>query len=82
MLALVNFVRQGDVARVRELIQSKDTDVNAISPVTVRYVDPKGGPTPYTPQEEEVGAALLYYAAWVHFYAIRIVSLDPLRRRV
>lgn len=51
---LVCAVRQGDVPTVRTLLDDKATDVNAMCPVTVRFVEPAGSPTPYAPHEAEV----------------------------
>lgn len=54
MNELVCFVRQGDVARVTSLLASKATDINAVCPVTVRFVEPAGSPVAFAPHEGEV----------------------------
>ncbi len=59
MLPLVCFVRQGDVSRVQETLALKETDVNAMCFVTVRFVEPRGTPQAYAPHEVEVRARAL-----------------------
>ena len=59
MAELVTFVRQYDLARVRALLASKETDVNATCAVTVRHVEPVGTPELYQPDLTEVSSCLV-----------------------
>ena len=51
---LVKCVRHSDIAGVARLLPMKETDVNAMCPVTVRDVIVGGAPEPYLPHLGEV----------------------------